>query len=436
MEFLLATAYAAVFIWILRRSPFFRPAELPSAWLMIAFLLKVGAGVFLGWMYYHHYKDKYTSDTIKFFDDSGLLFNTLRKHPYDFIRMFTGIGGDEPSLRHYYVEMQAWLNKDVLFNDNKTIIRLNTFFRFFSCGYYYVHVVFINMISFTGLYCLYLALRTELVGKHRILFVLIFGTPSLLLWGSGLLKDGLMLFALGLLLYSFTRCLEGFNLKRHLLLLAFSLYLLLFTKFYVILTVAPGLTAWWLARRRKGLKAGLIFVAVYGVLLTAGFNLYRINERYDLTDLIYWKQRNFINQVKSLQPGSAIELPPFEDSFRGIITAAPSALVRAVMRPSLFDHPDNILVVMTALENMLLLGLILLLLISCRLRPMPEASPLFYFSLFMTIIILTLVGLITPVLGAMVRYKIVVIPFLWFMVLRLVDAKKIRVWHKLLKDPS
>ena len=48
--------------------------------------------------------------------------------------MFTGIGGNDPELRHYYESMNAWLNKDVLFNDNKTIIRLNTFFRFSRWG--------------------------------------------------------------------------------------------------------------------------------------------------------------------------------------------------------------------------------------------------------------------------------------------------------------
>src|SRR5205085_1236733 len=113
----------------------------------LVFVLKIIAGCSLGFIYTYYYKDRTTADTFKFFDDSKVMFDQLLEHPKDFFKMFTGIQGDSPTLVRYYNNMNAWNNKDVLFNDNKTIIRLNVIFHLFSLGHYYVHVVFINFIS-------------------------------------------------------------------------------------------------------------------------------------------------------------------------------------------------------------------------------------------------------------------------------------------------
>jgi hypothetical protein len=424
MELLLCAAYAALFVEVIRRAAFFRDREIPTGWLQTAFLLKVLAGMVLGWIYYQHYRDRYTSDTIKFFDDSGILFDSLKEKPYDFFRMLTGIDGNAPELRHYYENMNAWLNRDVLFNDNKTIIRLNAFFRFFSCGQYYVHVVFINFISFTGLYALYSALSEALQGRRRLYFTLVFLMPSLLLWGSGLLKDGLMLFALGMTMRFFIRILNGRTNFRNLFSLTCSLFLLLFSKFYVVMTVLPGLAAWVISRKMQGRSSVLVFTATYSVFLLAGFNVYRIFPEYDLSELIYWKQHNFLQMSDLLNPASRIPVPELEHGFGSILKNAPGAFLRSILHPAVTDRPENTLVVLAGIENLLLLGFLTLLLVRCLHRHPGPIGPAQLFSLFVTLIVLTLIGLITPVLGAMVRYKIVVYPFLFFLWTWLLDARK------------
>ncbi|MFM7729209.1 MAG: hypothetical protein ACKO7B_21095, partial [Flavobacteriales bacterium] len=201
----LIVGYTALFLWVINRNALYRLKDIHPIWLTLAFIAKIGAGCFIGWLYYGYYADATTADTIKFFNDGNLLFSTIHHHPRHFLMMLTGIGGKSAELTPYYEQMSAWLNKDVLFNDNKTIIRLNAFFRFFSLGNYYVHVVFINFISFTGLICLYRTFESHLRGKGGSLFLALMFYPSLLIWGSGLLKDGLLLFALGVLLFTFDR---------------------------------------------------------------------------------------------------------------------------------------------------------------------------------------------------------------------------------------
>ncbi len=72
----------------------------------------------------------------------------------------------------------------------------------------------------------------------------VFLLPSVLFWGSGVLKESLLLFALGtFLLYSMraTRGTIGFPAAA---LMLFSLALMFFLKIYVIASLLPGLVAY------------------------------------------------------------------------------------------------------------------------------------------------------------------------------------------------
>lgn len=413
LTYALVPGYVALFVWLIGRSGFFAATGVPVRWFQGVFLLKVLAGCVLGWLYTYHYTDRTTSDTFKFFDDSGILFSALTERPWDFFRMFTGIGGNDPELRHYYESMNAWLNKDVLFNDNKTIIRLNTFFRFFSMGNYYVHVVFINFLSLTGLTGLYRSFTSTLPGRGRILFVTTFLLPSVVFWGSGLLKDGLLLFALGTLVYVYRQLMLGDRRWSRLALFGISFLLLLFTKFYVIVTITPGLIAWWMSRGKSLGGALLRFGAVYGVFFVLAFNLHRIVPAYKLADIIYYKQQNFYVLAEMTKAKSVIRAPEFYATGWSLAAHAPLGFLTTLLRPTVFDAQGNLLVMASAIENALLLVLMLVLLARPR-RVEPTALSFVLFAGIYVLLLYSLIGLITPILGAMVRYKVVGMPFLFF----------------------
>ncbi|MFM9026578.1 MAG: hypothetical protein ACKOQ6_01100, partial [Bacteroidota bacterium] len=382
LQWLLVAGYSALFLWIIQRSVFFRLENIPIRWIQLAFLAKVTAGCFVGWMYYVHYRDVTTADTIKFFDDGNLLYETHRTNLRHFLMMLTGIGGRSPELLPYYEKMSAWLNTDVLFNDNKTIIRANAFFRFFSLGNYYVHVVFINVFSYTGLLALFKLFSRYLPGKERMLFVALFLYPSLMIWGSGLLKDGLLLFALGGLLLSFDGLLKRVNLKRNIPVFLLCLFMLLFTKFYVITAVCPGLIAWYLSRKTTGLKTALIYLSTYVFFIALGFNINRISDRWDVADMIYWKQHNFNAQADIMKPGSRITIPELEPGVMGILKQAPLGLIRCIVRPGLMDDLSNPMVLLAVIENTLMLALSGYFFWKKSQLPLPEVFPVLLFCVF------------------------------------------------------
>ncbi len=423
MEIILTSAYALLFYYIIRKHEFFK-TDFKSAWIPGAFfLLKCISGILLGIIYTKYYTNHNDTDTFKFFTDSKIMFDSLYTKPEDFFRMFSGIDSKASELFPYYEKMNSWLNTNQIYNDNKTIIRLNVFFRFFSLGYYNVHVIFINFISFTGLFLLYKVFASYCIGKKKELFILLFLMPSVLFWGSGLLKDGILISGFGLLMYSFTRILKnGFTFKRILMfLLAFIILIL--TKTYVLVIILPGLLAWWMTYKRKSLKIIITFMTIYILYLIVAFNLYRFNPDYNVAALIYYKQKNFID-FGTLHKATMISLPLIECSATSILINSPLAFCNTMFRPLLTDVKYNPMIFLSAIENLLIIFMIIACIISSDFKS-KRIDPIIIFSTIFIVMLFALIGLISPVLGAIVRYRIIALPCLIFLLVYYYDKAKL-----------
>lgn len=422
MEIILAAAYCFLFYYIIRRVRFFSIDSLPAA-PGILFIVKCLAGVILGIIYSKYYTNQNDIDTYKFFNDSKIMFDALFTSPKDFLRMFTGIDGESTELFPYYEKMNSWLNKNPLYNDNRTIVRLNTFFRFFSLGYYNVHVIFLNFISFIGIFCLYKTFVSYCPNKKTELLFLTFLLPSVLFWGSGVLKDGILLTGFGLTIYSFHRILKtGFTGRIGLVLIA-GIIILLLTKVYVIALLIPGLIAWWISSNSGTKKIVITFTTSYALYFIMAFNLYHFFPDFNIAAFIFYKQKNFI-ELGQLLNASMIPIPSFECSAPGIIKASPHAFVNTMFRPLITDIHGKSMILLSALENMFIILLAVLCIISISMKN-KKFEPLVMLSILFTIFLFILIGLISPVMGANVRYRIVALPLLMFIMVYFYDREKL-----------
>ena len=424
MEVLLVVGYTSLFIFLIHRLKFFRLERIPASWTKILFILKVAAGCLLGLIYTYYYTDRMTADTFKFFDDSRVLFHALFNSPKEFLEIFFDINSNTQECFNICSQMNAWNNQDVLFNDNKTLVRLNVLFQFFSLGNYYVHVVFLNFFSFTGLVALFKLFQQYSIDKSRILFLFMMFLPSILFWGSGMLKDGLLLFALGLLLYSFNNLVNQKYSAYSGVAFVMCLILLMFTKLYVLFIIIPALVAWYWSRKNSGKKVIAKFVGCYLIYLLIGFNVDKVSEKYDVVDLIYYKQQNFEVLAGITQAKSKIEIPQIDATVWSLIANAPAAVFRVLVRPTLWDS-GSLFVLLSAVENIFLIGLALICLLFSS-RKNIASIQLYCFSIFFVICMDALIGLITPILGAMVRYKVPSLLFYIFIFISLVDSAKLK----------
>lgn len=423
MEFILTLAYTLLFVALIKRMTFFRPEGLHPYTLPAIFLMKVLAGFLLYLVYTYVYTDRSTADIFKYFDDSKVMYDALFQRPADFLQMLTGIKNDSPRFDAYYNQMNYWYRvyESNIYNDSHTIIRFNAVIRLFSFGYYNVHTVFMCFFSLAGLTGLYRFFSVRVQGKKHLLLLAVFLLPSVTLWGSGVLKEGLLLFGLGMLLWHTHLLLRKEKGTLSLIMILGSLLLLMYAKFYVIVMMMPLLLAFVWCERTKNRHCLQKYLTVLGVggLLALGFHY--LFPDYNLIQLLVQKQHDFIALAQSVQSGSSIAMQPLDPNPASLLLHVPGALYNSLFRPWFFEG-GGFLMLAAGLENLFILTLMAL----CLLFPQwpPRNQSLFWLSLFFSLGILVLTGLTTPVMGAIVRYKVPALPFLLLTFFMLTDTEK------------
>ena len=487
--------YFSLFLWFIYRAPFFAVEGLSRRNISLIFGLKVVFGVVLIEIYSHFYTIRSTADAFKYYDDAKVIYQALFAHPWDAFRILTGINSDALDLFPYYQKMNNWYLADnyTFYNDSRSVIRFNALVFPFAFGRYVVHMIVMCFLSLSGLVALYKAFRAPFYNKSHSLIFAVFLVPSVLFWGSGVLKEGLILFASGFLIYYFFLLLnEGFTWKRA---GGFALffYLMIRINFHILMSLIPGfvLLLW-----NKKFPAFSIYkkaiVAAFFALLFA-FTLSAVSQKYSPFRMLAQKQNDFINlanggfyfekmdaqkdtfylEEKHRQhiysasdsihwklradaiyyhwskgelidtlkyddkeqssfrlimhldsSGSKINLTRLKPALGSILKNIPIALVNTLFRPTVFDR-NNLLSLFAALENFLISILVILVILFFK-KPKPEEQSIFIFCLSFVFILFSIIGLTTPVLGALVRYKIPGLPYLFMIFMLLMDGEKLK----------
>jgi hypothetical protein len=489
--------YTIIFCILIYFLPFFKDIKIKRPFFIAAFLLKLAAGFFLTWIYTRYYPDRQAADIYKYFDDAQIMFTAFKDHQYmDYFKMLTGIGNDNTYFNDtYYNHMNHWYRHYDFgtYNDNHTIIRFNAFVMLFSSGNFYIHTVFICFICLLGLTALFKTFVSYFTGKEKLLFAALFLIPSVLFWSSGVLKEGLLLFALGFLFYGFFHVfIIRKNILRNLACLIVSAFFILINKNYLLLAVLPALLCFLCVHLFK-LNRPLLFYAgfyIIGFLTCLFFSNYVMKD--NVLETFYLKQRDFINVSKGgvfiqndkyfvriapenkiyldtlsknkfrIKPGSSymywtnedlndtlytknstdtasyhlvwdlpiagstITIAKLEPGFFSLVKTAPLALYNSLCKPGLFSS-KSFLEKFSALEN----SCLLVFLIFCVwFKKKNYNRNLFAMCLFICLIILLLIGYTTPVAGAIVRYKVPIMPFLVMCGILLLDEQRLKFFFK------
>jgi len=122
---------------------------------------------------------------------------------------------------------------------------------------------------------------------------------------------------------------------------------------------------------------------------------------------------------------NSFDIGDFEPTIPGVLSKAPIAIVAGMFRPFIWEC-NNILMIFSGLENFALLVLTIFYFFRTGLFSSIKyiAKEPFFISCFIFVIVFAfMVGLTTANFGALVRYKIPVIPILMVILLGLNNAK-------------
>ena len=416
MAYLFSFAIFIVCLLIIIRSGFFKNIGLTKYDLSFYFGLKVLTGIALYSIYTYYYTDRLTADIFKYFDDGAILRDLARNDFSSFFSLFFGLECQTIECQETLDSMRFWSKSYNfgLFNDNQTIIRLNALIHFISFGNYQIHNILFNFLSFMGLIAIWKFLKAKFPVKKWMLILCLFLFPTVLLWTSGVLKESILIFALGFFLYFFF-VKEGLKYKG----MAIIFLALLFgIKPYVIISLLPGFVILALLKipNWKPVKALII-----GLVLTIGLGLLiHFFSPMKVMDLVLDKQQVFSILAKANDAGSLYYFPEMK-SYSDLFIYAPLAFFNTLFRPFIWEA-NGMFSVLAALENLLIIAFLFVLVFAFKKRKLEKWE---LFLILFIAVLSVLIGLTTPVFGAMVRYKMPLMPFLLILIFMRINYQKI-----------
>jgi len=408
LPFLLFAIYLFAACWLITKSSFIRRAGLKTGTILTLFLLKISAGIALGWMSKQYYpgNDYWTMN-----QEGQLEYQLLIDHPGDF---FSGI------FHSVYAHYNGFFDSvGSYWNDLKSnsIIKLLSVFDIFSFGNYYVNIIFYSFITMWGPIGLYRVMKDVFPERKIQLGIAIFLLPSFLYWTSGIHKEGLIFTGISLVIYNFYFGIKEKKLSvKRILQAALGLLLILIFRNFVLAIIVPALIVWIVASRFPGkeLRVYTVFYVSFAILF---FTVRYINPKLDFPKAVAIKQQQFMQ----LKGNSMVPVKEVEPTAIGFLKTMPQALTLSTIRPYPSDV-KHILSLAAAIEvNFLLLLFVIFLF---QRTDGPKNKNFIYFCLFFAFTELLSIGYTVNFLGAIVRYRSIVLPLLVIPMIALIDWKK------------
>lgn len=409
MPFLLIAGSLAIFCFIIMKWKWFSDRGVIPYLFVFLFLIKAAAGIFAGELYLKKYDG---GDSYAFFKDSKVITESFKKSPVDFLLMTTGFANDEDFLAKYG-NIRSWDNQDVVYNDNKTIVRINGVIGLFSMGIYNVHVVFFAFISMMGLMAIFKGIRLLTDKNPYLILAAVFLIPGVIFWLSLASKESILVFAMGMMFYHCIRLLTVSKSFGNIAGMFLSGFLFIHIKAYLLVLITPCLLAFTWVAVTDSKHAVLKYAVVYLTMGVLFFNVKYLLDGFDPVNIIFMKRMNFEAFADAFPGGmnSYIELPVIDSTWQSILATGPMAAFAVLTRPYIWES-ESLLITFAAIENVLLIVIIVSGLIYFNAEAFKSNINLILFCLCFATSVYILIGLTSPVLGAMVRYKVPVLPFL------------------------
>lgn len=415
LQYLLFACYTALGFLLIWKIRFFHPVGIPKGWIYAAFGLKIIAGLLLWFVYTYYYTERQNADIYKYFDDGTILWSVFKESPADFFRILFSFRNEEARFDQWYGQMNNWygIYPTNLYGDGHIMIRFNALVRFISMGSLPVHTLVMVFLSFSGLMALYHVFSAELQERRTLLFGLLFLFPSLLFWSSGVLKEGLIVFAGGMALFHLDRLLKHRIRLWSVLMLLLSLLILRYSKFYLFALMLPLMVAYTWVSLTRGKYAVWKYAGVLLLTFGIGLSLQYLNPYNNIPEILANKHNDFIRIAREQQAGSLFSTQEYDGSWMQLVWAMLPGFLQTLVRPLPWET-FHWLSLPAMLENLVIWTMLLLMLLRYR---RPSENNLLILCILFFILIFTLAGIMAPVSGALVRYKVPALPFLIYIFL-------------------
>lgn len=477
-----------LFLGILSATRYAKSLQLTNLnnWHMpIAFALKVFSGMFFLYVYTYLYGNgNLSADAGDFMLESKIINGVFYESPIAYFKFLTGIG-DTKKLQMAYIEsIGHWdIGAQAIINDTKNILRFHSLIHFISFNNPIIHIFVMSLLSLFAVKNFLTGLIGRTTISVNVQFWMLVCIPSVLFWTSGLLKEPILFLGLSLL---FRGAFAEERRARRIITSSIGVLLLIGIKPYVLISMLPAIIfyiAFKYLKKYKLFGAILIVIILASSILVlfpkkvdtavhlitrkqqdfkniAKGGIYALNgaegfyyfEPRQIKDVVINDKTVTIKKsidvylvdvggIKSPVPvrlsdtsmeypiyfmrnksNGYINIPQINDSFVQLLKNIPTALCNSLFRPY-FNDPGGWLKYPASIEVYLVFMFLLLAIIRHRKIETIDWGLILSLLLFVLTLSLT-IGLVTPVLGAISRYRIPAYIALVFVGMLIYEHKK------------
>lgn len=386
-------------------------------WYTKGLFIKIGGAIALCLIYQFYYTG---GDTTNYFISSSAISKMLFKDFDVYLKM---MGGDNSWATFSSFDLSTgW--PIFHWNDEKAIFvsRLIVPFCFLSFHTFIVSAILLAWACYSGIWRLFLLFNDQFPQLQKQMAISILFIPSVVFWGSGLLKDTITLSAVGWYTYHFYIFFIQKKYKFSSAFLIFiSSYLLIAIKPYIFFALVPGSVIWLSNERLVHLKNKLMRAIAAPLFITFGIGLgvFILGQMsstlgvYAIDKVLDKAVESNMDQKADYYGGNSFDIGDFDASFSGVISKAHLAITATLFRPFIWEAKNPVMLI-SGLENTYILLLSLLLLYKLKIYNffvMIGETPLLLFSMLFALFFAFSVGLATSNFGSLVRLKIPCIPF-------------------------
>ncbi len=387
-------------------------------YFMWGLFAKVFGGLVFSLIYFYYYKG---GDTISYFYSAVSMSKLAAIDPGGFFTVL--FGKIETSKRNFFNSETGYPFGYVYF-DPRTffVIRVIAPLVIVSLNSYLITTILLASISYIGVWkCFRTAVSyyPSLMNKFAIAFLFM---PSIVFWGSAILKDTFTFSATCWFIHS----LDEIVFKRrkiwsNTLALFLCTMVIIIVKPYIFMVLFPAALLWIFHSRITAIKSTVVkFILVpVGGLLVLGSSAYTLTSLEDSLDKFSMDKalRTIEVSQEDLTRSEAygsnyFEIGKLDGTWGGVLSKFPIAVNAALFRPYIWES-RSVVILLSAVENFWLLIMALGTLLKARsflLRVLFGESRVMFFMLF-ALSFAFVVGVTTPNFGALVRFKIPMIPF-------------------------
>jgi hypothetical protein len=420
-EWLLSVVYIILlYIYFSRQKRMRQKLEPEYKHFLYGLFAKLGGAMAFSLIYFYYYKG---GDTISYFFSAVSMSQLATADPLNFLRVLFGPNDAAHMSLFGFQETRPY---EYVYSDPRTfmVIRFITPLVLLTFRSYVLTALLMSSICYVGIwrcYQTFVSYFPKLMDKFAIAFLYM---PSVVFWGSGIMKDTLTLSAACWWVHCFDQVFFKRNhAVRNYAGLLVSAGILVMVKPYIFMILMPVTLLWLFYFRVVKLKNVLVRIAalpmILLVLVGGSYLILTKMEgqlgKFSLDQAMVTTMNIQRDMQRSEEYGNNyFNIGKLDGTLGGTLKKVPVALNAALFRPYLWESGSAVMVI-SALENTWLLGLVLMVLWRTQvwfLVKCIRGNPLVITCITFTIVYGSIIGLTTPNFGALVRFKIPLVPLL------------------------